>query len=80
MQTPHTSLSFVVTELVGVAAVTIQVTVAGQASNVLSIPITPPSISIVDIYDTSLFVSGVNLDVAYPHLVNAASLYCPVVL
>ena len=51
VQQPHQQLRFFLDELPGLSSVTFQVDIAGQLSEVLTAPVTPPTIDVLDVYD-----------------------------
>lgn len=57
MQTSHVALNLAIPEVVGVSVISVQVVVDSQSSNVIQIPVQPPAISLIDITDTSDYVS-----------------------
>ncbi len=48
---PHTSLRLQLGEVSGVASVTLRVLVSGQASNTLTLPVAPPELSFVRLFE-----------------------------
>lgn len=56
-QVLHEVVTFVMDVIHGQSNVTVQVIIAGQASNVLTIPVRPPTLDTIEIYETGLLVS-----------------------
>jgi len=59
MTTPHRVVQFRVDSVVGVTALTVVVVVGGQLATPVSVPVLPPSIDLLRLYDTSALVSTV---------------------
>ena len=58
VQVPHQQIRFLVPPLVGLTTIRVQIIVGGQSSNTFIVPVDPPVIDTLTIFDVTVLVRG----------------------